>query len=345
MGPAAMSAAGPFYWKEGFVRHTFGQAKQALARFASGYALLDIGSAINTAMDELSQDKRVFSKLRKVMRLNVGSEYFALPQGCGNLIRAAIDGTPVTLQGPEYEFLHSGPGDLDFVDPGWAPLHGIQRVGVFPTMYALTEVMPLAAVSTAVPAGPLRVRGLDVNGERISETVTVTPVTSLDDELAPEDVTWTTKEFASIESVTVPSDASAYLRLVSVSGGGDIYTLSRMHPKVAIPEFTRYRLPGFSPHTTNKTYRVLAEVALQFIPLVDDDEVIPFDSLLPVQYMMQAMASMEAGEVKTADEYRQRAEVLLLRREESELEKQTLHVVNMLYDGSPGEMTDRYNNI
>jgi len=326
------------------MRYTFGQAKQALARFASGYGLMDVGSSVNTAMDELSRS-RTWTRLRKTVRLDVGSEYFALPQDCGSLIRAAVDRTPVTMRGTEYEFLHSGPGDLDFAEAGWAPLHGIQRVGVYPTMYGLADIMPLAAFSTVAVSGPLRVRGRDANGDKIAEDVPVNVWTGPDADVDPATASHTTNEFADIDSVTLPSDATAYITLSAFSTDGDVYVLSRMHPKVVIPEFTRYRLPGFNTSEDGKVYRVLAEVALRSIPLVDDDEVVPFDSLLPVQYMMQAMTAMEAGEVKTADDYRQRAEVLLIRREETELEKQTLHVVNMLYDGSPGDMSNRYENI
>jgi hypothetical protein len=78
---------------------------------------------------------------------------------------------------------------------------------------------------------------------------------------------------------------------------------------------------------------------------VDDDEVVPFDSLLPVQFMMQSLWSMEAGEVKAADEYRQRALSLLVGREETEVERQTLHIVNQLYDGSVGDALNQMANI
>ncbi|MBM4043565.1 MAG: hypothetical protein FJ279_00475 [Planctomycetes bacterium] len=327
------------------MRYTFGQAKLALAKYASAYGLMDVGAAVNVALDELARGRN-WARLRKTVRLDVGSEYFALPQDCGALVRAAVDQTPVSVRGTEYEFLHAGPGDLDFAEAGWAPLNGIQRIGVFPTMFALTDIMPLAAfTTTAAPSGPLRVRGRNADGDRIAEDVPVNVWTGPDDTVDPDTISKTTNEFADIDSVTLPSDASNYITLSAISSDDDVYVLSRMHPKIVIPEFTRYRLPGFDTATTDKVYRVLAEVALRFIPLVDDDEVVPFDSLLPVQYMMQSVAAMEAGEIKTADDYRQRAEVLLARREESELEKQTLHVVNMLYDGSVGEMTNRFENI
>jgi hypothetical protein len=325
------------------MRHTFGQAKQALARFASGFGLLDVGGTINTAMDELSRS-RTWQRLRKVVRFDLAGEYFALPQDCGTLLRAAIDSKPVSIRSTEYEFLHSGPGDLDFADPDWAPIYGIQRLGVYPVMHTPDDALPLCAFSTVVPSGPLRVRGKNTDGDSIVETVPITIWTGPDsvDDIVVAGVSKTTKSFAEIDSVTVPQDATAYISLFNIDTS--LTLLSRMHPKQPVPEFTRYRLPGFSS-TMDATYRVLAEVSPRFVPLVDDDEVLPFDSLLPVQFMMQSLWSMEAGEVKAADEYRQRALSLLVGREETETERQTLHIVNQLYDGSAGEALDRMQNI
>ena len=325
------------------MRYTFGQAKQSLSRYASAYGLVDVGATINTAIDELSRS-RVWQRLRKVVRFTVTDEYFSLPQDCGAIVRAAVDSVPVSVHGLEYEFLHSGPGDLDFQEAGLAPLNGIQRVGVYPTMYDMPAALPLAAFTTVLPTGALRVRGKNANGDRVIVDVPVTQWAGPDDAagLDPTTVTKSAESIAEIDSITLPNDASAYISLFSV--GDELSNIARMHPKQTIPEFTRYRLPGFSA-TEGTTYRVLAEVALRFVPLAEDDEVLPFDSILPVQFMMQSMWAMEAGEVKAADDYRQRAEMLLMRREESELERQTLIVVNRIYDGSAGQASDNWANI
>lgn len=329
------------------MRYTFGQAKQYLARYASGYGLTDLGATINTALDELSRSRN-FQRLRKVMRFTATSESFALPQDCGALYRAAIDGTPVSIRGTDYEFLHAGPGDLDFATAGFAPQYGIQRLGVYPTMGDPDGVVPLAAFSVTPPPGAvIRVVGKDANGDRIAENVPVTAWSGPEDAdtLDPAAVAHTTNSFGEITNIVLPADAAAYISLYGVDeDGGELQFLSRMHPKQRVPEFTRYRLPGFSA-TVGDTYQLLAEVAVKFVPLVEDEDVIPFDTLLPVQFMMQSMWAMDAGEVKTADEYRQRAELLLLRGEETELERQTLVVLNPMYDGSPGQMSNDYANV
>jgi hypothetical protein len=116
-----------------------------------------------------------------------------------------------------------------------------------------------------------------------------------------------------------------------------------MHPKVRVPEFTRYRLPGYEASVGE--YRLLVECGLRFLPLVDDDEPIPLNSLRPLQYMIQSFFSMDSGEVKAADEYRARAEAELTRREDTENEKQGINVINNLYSGSNGEASTEWENV
>ena len=76
---------------------------------------------------------------------------------------------------------------------------------------------------------------------------------------------------------------------------------------------------------------------MRFLPLVNDRDVLPFDSLLPVQYMLQSMASMNACEKKDAVEYRQLAVQAMVTRETAQQEKQGFVVINTLYEGSLGQ--------
>ena len=359
------------------MRYTFGQAKVVLAKYLTAYGLADPGATINTALDELSHMKN-WQRLCKVVRLTVTSEYFALPQDCGSLRRAAVDRKPVTIHGTDYEFLHSGPGDLDFSTLELAPLHGLQRLGIFPVMYQPDSIGLLAAFSTATSAGALRVRGKDQNGDRVVASVPINVWTG-PEAVSDVDVSTIQKtaiRFADIDSVTLPKDASGYISLFCC-GEPDrdttlfngLQNLARFHPREQVPEFTRYRVPGFRrraplgrlamPYTSVDTdmmpengetrirdrYRVLAEVATRFVPLVDEDEVLPFDSLLPVQYMLQSMWCMENNEIANADNFRAHAEAALVKREESELERQDLVVINNLYDISAGHSSNEYQNI
>lgn len=308
--------------------YTFAEAKRKLAGHISAYGLADISGAVNEALDELSQTKS-WQRMRKVIRFTVTGERFALPQDCGKLIRCAVDGTPVSVHGQDYEFLHSGPGDLDYAEAGYAPVNGVVRVGMFPTMFALAAPAHLAAFSPTPPDDPLSVIVRSAAGEISTVQVTVNAGD------ATVDGTATAAEYAEVLAVTLPPGCEAYITLYGISDAGLDY-LSRMHPRVRVPEFARYRLPSFSADA-DASYRVLAEVGLKFLPLVSDEDPIPFASLRPVQYMIQSMASMDTGEIREADEFRARAELELMRREDNENEKQGLLLLNQLYEGSAGQ--------
>lgn len=326
------------------MRYTFGQAKRALAPFCSAFGLLDIGTAVNTAIDELSRTRN-WDRLRRLVRFTVTGEEFALPQDCGPIIRACLNHRPVSVLGTEYEFLASGPGDFDaYVGSGWTLANGIQRVGVYPTAFGLARASRLAAYATNVPTGFLRVRGRDAAGDRVVANVPISQWESPADAafIDPEAAVCTDEVFSYIDSVNAPTKGGAYLSLYAVDTGPQY--LARFHPNVAIPEFIRYRLPGFPQHE-GAAVGVLAEVSARTLPLADDDEVLPFDSLLAIQYMLQAIKAMDTGEVETADKYRERAAAVLVGREEQDLEKQAPLLVNSNHDLSIGAMGGYYTNI
>jgi hypothetical protein len=325
------------------VTYTFAEAKQQLARFASAYGLTGLSGAVNEALDELAHT-RSWQKLRKIVRLTVSSEYFTLPQDCGEIRRASIDGVPTSVYGADHEFLSSGPGDFDLLSRGLAPLHGVQRTGTFSTMYAPTEEVALAAFSTSVPAGDIKAIVRNADGDIVTLVVPCTAWASPDDAdtLSVSAVSHTATTATEILGITLPSDAEAYISLYGIAAD-EMTLLSRMHPKIRVPEFTRYRMPGFSG-VAGETYRVLVECGMNLLPLVEDDEPMPFNSLRPVQYMLQSFWAMDAGEIKQADEYRARAESELLRREDTDTGRQSLQIINPLYEGSNGEVSNYWEN-
>jgi hypothetical protein len=307
-------------------------------------ALGDIGAAINSACEELSMTKN-WRQIRKVVRLLIEGDYFTLPQECETVIRSCVDGKPVTMHGTDIEFMLSGPGDFDYTEIGQAPVNGLQDLGSVPVMYTPPAANKLYFFSTSVPGGEVTVKGRIASGEIVTEIVPVNSwasATDLDTNLASA-YTGTTNEFEDIERVVLPDDAQAYISCYSDHSGVWRF-LSRMHPSVKVPAFRRYRIPGFDT-TTGTSYQVLAEVRIRYLPLVDDEDVLPFDSLLPVQYMLQSLWKMAAEDIKAADEYRMRAEGLLVRSEEVKEERGGVVVVNSVYDGSPGEACASFDNI
>lgn len=330
---------------------TFAQAKKLLARYASASDISDIGTAINTAIDELASSGN-WQKMRRSRRFYAYGSVFPLPQECESAMRACIDGKPVDIRGLDYDFLFSGPGDLDYVPSGYAPTHGLQDLGYFPTMYPVnvdTGVKLCAFASSAVTGENVSVSGFAVNGDLVTVQVPIaawSETTGLDGVNTAAVIAGLSASTAlcEITRVVLPGGAEHYVSLYGVDGTDFIF-LSRMHPTVRVPEFRRYRIPGFSADA-DAYYRVLAEVKLRAMPLVADTDVLPFDSLLPVQYMLQSMCFMNTGEVKTADDYRQRAVLALASRENTQQERQGIVVLNSTYDDSPGQLSARdYQNV
>lgn len=318
------------------MKYTFSQAKQKLSVYADAYSALDIDDAINVAMEELSKSA-VWSQQTQLVKLTTVNEYFSIPQDFDHILRAAVNNTPVSIRRSDYEFINSGPGDLDQIPAGYAPLYGIQVLGTsFPTMYAPDRGMTLAAFSTESPSGYLTVRGKDVNGDLISENVPFnawTGPSAIDDQDA-DTVLKTTSEFYEITSVVMPQDASAYVSLFGIADG-EFYFLSRMHPQIRVPEFARYRMAGFSDED-DASYELLCEVNRRFMPLSDDDDVVPFDSLLPVQYMMKSMQYFSSNEIEAGTKYHTLAMQMMTKREDQSAHHQGITIENPLYSLTPG---------
>lgn len=323
---------------------TFGQAKRILARSMGANALGDMGEAINTACEELSTTKN-WKQVRKTIRLAVTNEYLALPQECETIIRACVDGGPVTMHGTDIEFMLSGPGDFDYIEAGRAPVNGIQDMGSFPTMYEPSAAAKVYFFSTTPPDGHVTIRGRIASGELVTEIVEVNAWTSIADleTGVAADYVGSTNEFETIDRVVLPDGCSAYISCYAdISAEWNF--ISRMHPSVKTPSFRRYRIPGFST-VEGTSYRILAEVRIRFLPFVEDEDVLPFDSLLPVQYMVVSLRKMDAEDVKAADEYRLRAEGLLARAEEIKEERGGVVVVNSTFEGSAGQASYDFDNI
>lgn len=328
------------------MKYSFSQAKQKLASYAGAYESLDLDDAVNTAMEELSKSE-IWNQQTQLASLTSYNEFFAIPQEWNHIIRAAINNTPVSIHRTDYEFLFSGPGNLDAVPAGYAPINGLQMLGThFPTMYAPDRGVTLTAFSTEVPEGALIVRGKDANGDLVSVNVPINEwagPTDIDNQDAAA-VEATTLELYDITSVTMPQDVTKYVSLYGVSGD-EFFFLSRMHPSIRIPEFTRYRLPGFCD-TEGTSYDILCEVSRRFMPLVDDDDVVPFDSLFPIQYMMKSFQYLGSDEIEAGTKYHALAVQMLQAREAHDDTHQGLTVENPLYELTPGYASDYlYDNI
>ena len=323
------------------MKYTFADAKRKLRQFAGSSGARNVGDAINTAVEALSSSKNWIDMTRTV-RITTVNEYFALPQEYRKIDRAAVNGTPVSMRSMDYEFLHSGPGDLDYPPDGYSaiPQTGIQDLGVFPTMYSPDRVEYICAFSTTAPVGKIRIRGRSEEGDYITEALAVNAWAG-QDSIVDQDsstVVKTVAAFGDIAELVLPADASQYLSIYGISEDA-FFFLSRMHPDHRAAEFRRYRLPSFSGEE-DESHHILAEVRLQFVPMIDDDDIVPFDTLLPIQYMLQSINFAAANEPEAAAKYQSMAFTHLTRKEDVKHTSQGLVVVNSYYDNSLGEASN-----
>ena len=292
------------------MQYTLGQAARKLATTSHAYGATDVREAINDAIQALA-GLSGWECLRKVVRIVSARPAFALPLGCAGLVRACVAGLPVSVRGQDFEFLHSGPGDISRPPVGFCAVHPSNLIdrGYHPLMLDVPGPFRLDAASRGdEDPPPLTVKGILPDGE--IRTVEI-PVAGVSEDSSDEglDVTF--------------SDVPAY------------------HPAVVAPRFRRYEIHGAPPCPTD----ILAEVRIDPLPMTDDSEVLPFDTLEPVEWMMQALWYTKSGEIDAAQKMHALAANWLKARETTNATVQTPVISNSLFRGSPGELSMEAVNI
>lgn len=319
---------------------TFGQAKKMLNRAPYVQGMSDVGERINSAITALS-GLNGWQFLRRLVRTFSATPVFSLPQGVAGLVRVCVNGKPSSVHGTDYQFLHSGPGDLEnFLNRGYKLLRSsdVADLGYSPTMVPVSEPICLVAKAANVDSGkrqaPLTVTGLTPNGIRITKKYEVSQGVfgQLPEYAEFEDSSSTM--FLSIESVVLDSHADEYISLWGMTQNGMTYMLGHYHPSIQVPMFRQYRIescPG--------PYDILAEVRIDPLPLVDDNDVVPIPSIEPIKLMMLYETYLTLNELNVAQQYMQQAMAWLQQMQVTDNTVQTPVVQNTLFEGSSGEMS------
>lgn len=324
--------------------YTFGQAKKLLSKAPYLHGTTDVGEQINNAVSALA-GLNGWECLRRLVRLFSATPVFSLPQGVAGLVRVCVNGTPASLRGTDYQFLHSGPGDLDnYLKQGFSLLRTaeVADLGFSPVMHQPEDAMVLAATAMHVddgrPQAPLTVAGVSPTGERVSTRLDV-----LQGEAgAPGyEAFYQGQEqpFMSIESVVLDPYADDYITLWGMSRRGRIVMLGHYHPSVSVPKFRQYRIKG----TRRGPFDILAEVRVDPLPLVNDDDVIPLPSLEPVRLMMLYEHQVAMNELQSAQQYMQQAMQWLQQMQVADNTVQAPVVQNVLFEGSGGDVESSWN--
>lgn len=318
---------------------TLGQACEELKPTRDAYGADDLKRSINKALRALMglHPLRCF---RRVFRFVSAGPRFVLPQGCAGLVRACVNGRPVTMRGQDFKFLLSGPGDMNRPPFRAVETDNIYDLGEKPIMIEPHFPFKVFAYAEDESQPALKVRGYGPDGKE----VLAEPVPYNHDALV-SGIEYTPEPavFTEITSVVLGEGTSKYITLCAYDEVRDVaVTIALYNPRENTPSFRHYELMGWPQ---GKPVEILAEVRMGHIDAVDDNDRLIIDTAEPIEWMIRADWEMKAGETQKAGIYRSEAEKWLRQHEAVNETVQTKITVNSDYHGSPGEISDDAFNI
>lgn len=323
------------------MQYTFSQACRRLAGRTNGLTGGDVKESVNDAIQALA-GLSGWECLRRVIRFTSAGPCFTLPQGSAGLVRVCVNGRPTTVRSQDFRFIQSGPGDLRHPPHGFRLLRpeSVLDNGKKPVVIEPPSPFRCFAYSDGADEPPITVRGVSPTGRDVVATIRMQPAEAdpLDVEMTDDDVL-----FQTITEVTIDECATEHVTLYcSLATTDDRFPIAVYHPYVKAPRFRQYLIPELRPgHPVD----ILAEVRIEPLPLVRDTDILPFDSLEPVEWMMRANWCMQSGEVDQAGKYQAAAEKWLKARELTDDQVQTSVVINNVFSNSLGEASMECYNI
>lgn len=322
---------------------TLGQACEELQPSQNAYGCTDLKRSINKALRALIglHPLRCF---RRVYRFVSAGPRFVLPQGCAGLVRACVNGQPVTMRGQDFKFMLSGMGDIDHPPPFFHSFtidniydHGEKPVMVEPHF----PFRVFAYVDGGVEQAGVTVYGYGPDGRNLKTVLTpYSHEDIVDGNVVPE---YSKEVFTEVTSVVLDKDTKKYVTLCAYDEiSGKAFAIAFYNPREHTPLFRHYELMGVPP---GKPVEILAEVRMGHIDAVDDTDKLIIDSVEPIEWMIRADWEMKAGETQKAAIYRSEAEKWLRQHEAVKDTIQTKITINSEYYGSPGEISAEAFNI
>lgn len=307
--------------------YTMQEAESRLVSFAMGGAV-GVRADIVNAMQALA-DMGTWESLRQFVRFQTQpGGRFVLPPAFESVVRITLNGTPRPIRGMEFHFQYSGPGApesirknerlmCDPVDAGLlSPVAGLRADS------SLTGRLSLAlrTTGTTAPTSPGILYMADGTTQEI-DIVTTTPTVGDSVELASgveaSYITIPVSELAEGTMIEIwycqMQDGEPFTKYITVNGNE------------FRPTLRHYFIPGVAD-----TYSVdcMAEVR----PIVDrvyaSDDIIPFQTLLPIQYMMQAQRDFANGNAAAGEKYLQLAQGFMKARDDTNIKRQTIVTFN-----------------
>lgn len=315
----------------------------------------DLTSKINKAIRSLS-GMRGWQCLRRVLRFSSAGPRFVLPQGCAGLVRVCVNGRPSTVRGQDFRFLQSGPGDITAgrarpVPPGFTKVGNVLEDGTTVLMsepYGPFRVF--AYKDSPTGSASFTLTGTDIGGRRIRQVVQTPydwPVYDAHGEITSgtevADAETLPFVFTSVDSIVIDEGATTNITLYAEDAESYMrFPIALYRPDVRVPSFKRYLLPDVRP---GQPVELFVEARVDPLPLVNMTDVLPFETIEPIEWMIRSDWEMRSGEVSKGESYRNNAANWLMAQEIADDTVQTSFVINSPYAGSPGEISKEAENI
>ena len=279
---------------------TLADARLACRRF------VDEGSCSNDAIDvRLAEaEQRLWPKAEmrlstKRVKIRVQNQCFPLPWEVEKILHVDIDGAPSHIFNNAYEFLQSGPGDLDYITAGSGYRNLVQE-GEFPTQFDIPIVLTtpdvvlgvntqccdgttgagyqLVAFATQVDdcldGVQLTVRGLGQKGDEVMTTVggAWSPgerfginrwADGIEGQVAGQwaDLHLSASYFTQITQVYKPVTKGPVCLYAVDTVTNKMYFLVKMVPAATTPSYVRYRVTNMACPVPPVTGDTLTDVA------------------------------------------------------------------------------------
>lgn len=352
------------------MQYTLAEAIEELKGNNLVYTDGDLTAKINKAIRGLARMKG-WQCLRKVLRLSSAGPRFTLPQGYAGLVRVCVNGRPTTVRGQDFRFVQSGPGDTlaadalrhgaprgfsfarNVIDDGKAPVM-VEPYGPF-RVFAYRDDKPgegqvcgttLSFTGTDLGGRSVRFENIDLHDHPVYDPsdghlVSGDPIESASTVVA---------DLVSVDSVIIGEHAEEGKESVPTHivlfaedlSNGLRYPIALYKPGVKAPYFHRYLLPDIRP---GQPVELLVEARLDPLPLTKGTDVLPFETIEPIEWMIRSDWEMRSGEVAKGESYRNNAANWLLAQEVADDTVQTSFIINTPFAGSPGEISIEADNI
>lgn len=282
------------------IKRTLSQVRPELSRIAAtcGLAVTDARfvTKLNTATEEL-MNAGDWPGIVDRYRFKVYGGLITLPGDLNAIVGVAIDGSPLEMASPWYEYVASGPGPQEGVT--W--IDNVLDRGEACTIQQVPEETPCTLEvegvideRTDLVRPTLIVRGYDENGEWLRSEIDGEQADGIEIEINGDTAPKLTASIVSLLAVesTIKPVTKGFVRLYA-NDGATRYHLATYAPKETVPSYRRYAIP-FA--TEEDLHTVMVRARRRFVPVSNDNDILLISNMPALESMITAIAKREADE-------------------------------------------------